>query len=309
MENIKTIQIYDKIKHILSNNNFSVSDSESIDFGIQFIISKFNWSGVIRIYENKKGVIKIDYSQLKDNEKLVTIRNLVEGTNLNIRPNENLFPVIGTDESGKGDFFGPLVSAGVYVDIKSAEKLAVIGVRDSKDNSDQINLDLAMRIMDICRGKYAIIEISPDKYNDLYGQFKREGKNLNSLLAWGHAKAIEEVLGLVDCKIAIADQFADENFILGKLQEKGRRIKLIQRHKAEQNIAVAAASIIARARFLEKLSNLSKEYKIDLPKGSSSLVAEAAKKFCKIYGQNALRKVAKINFKTYLEVSKDLLNG
>ena len=308
MENIKTLQIYDKIKHILSNNNFNISNSESIDFGIQFKVSKFNWNGVIRIYENKKGITKIDYSQLKDNERLAIVRGLIEGANLNIRFNENLFPVIGTDESGKGDFFGPLVSAGVYVDIKSAEKLAVIGVRDSKDNSDQVNLELAMRITDICRGKYAIIEISPEKYNDLYGQFKREGKNLNSLLALGHAKAIEEVLGMVDCKTAIADQFADENFILGKLQEKGRRIKLIQRHRAEQNIAVAAASMLARARFLEKLSNLSKEYKIDFPKGSSSSVVEAANKFCKIYGQSALRKVAKIHFKTVLEVSRDL-NG
>ena len=304
MENKKVLEIYNKIKQTLSSNNFNVSDFKLIDFGIQFKIGQFDWSSVIRIYENKKGFIKIDYSQLKDNEKLITIKNLIEGIDLNIRAGDSLFPVIGTDESGKGDFFGPLVSAGVYVDTKSAEKLAVIGVRDSKENSDQTNAELAMRITDICRGKYAIIEISPEKYNDLYGQFKREGKNLNSLLAWGHAKAIEEVLSMVDCKTAIADQFADENFILGKLQEKGRRIKLIQRHKAEQNIAVAAASILARARFLEKMANLSKEYKLNFPKGSSNLVVETAKQFCKIYGEGALRKVAKINFKTILEVLK-----
>ena len=237
MDNKKTIEIYDQIKLNLINAGFSISDFKLIDFGVQFKVSKFNWGGIIRIYENKKGAIKIDYSQLKDEEKLITVRGLIEGMDLNIKIDDTLFPVIGTDESGKGDFFGPLVSAGVYVDNKSAEKLVVTGVRDSKVNSDQINSELAKRIMDICKGKYAIIEISPERYNDLYGQFKREGKNLNSLLAWGHAKAIEEVLSMVDCKTAIADQFADENFILGKLQEKGRKIKLIQRHKAEQNIS------------------------------------------------------------------------
>lgn len=304
VKNEKVLEIYDKIKSILVNNDFRISELKLIDFGAQFKVDKLNWNGVLRIYVNKKGFVKIDYSQLRDNENSITIKNLIETEGLRIKTNENLFPIIGTDESGKGDFFGPLVSAGVYVDSKSAEKLAVIGVRDSKENSDQQNLELAMRIIGICESKYAIIEISPEKYNDLYGQFRKEGKNLNSLLAWGHAKAIEEVLSKVDCKTAIADQFADENFILGKLQEKGRRIKLIQRHKAEQNIAVAAASILARARFLEKLANLSKEYKLNFPKGSSNLVVETAKQFCKIYGESALRKVSKINFKTILEVLK-----
>ena len=136
------------------------------------------------------------------------------------------------------------------------------------------------------------------KYNDLYEQFKKEKKNLNTLLAWGHAKAIEEILSKVDCKVAIADQFADESFILGKLQEKGKKLKLIQMNKAEQNIAVAAASIPARARFLEKLSKLSNEYKIDLPKGSSQTVIEKAKKVVDMYGKEILRKVAKLHFKT-----------
>ena len=86
-------------------------------------------------------------------------------------------------------------------------------------------------------------------------------KNLNTLLAWGHAKAIEELLSKVECNTAIADQFADERFILSKLQEKGKKLNLIQMHKAEENIAVAAASILARARFLQKLSKLSSEYR------------------------------------------------
>lgn len=214
------------------------------------------------------------------------------------------FPIIGTDESGKGDYFGPLVSAGVYVDERSAKELTACGVTDSKNLTDSRNLELAERVARISNGRFAIIEVSPEKYNDLYEQFKKEKKNLNTLLAWGHAKAMEEILSKVDCKVAIADQFADERFILSKLQEKGKSLQLIQMPKAEQNIAVAAASVMARARFLEKLSKLSNEYQIKLPKGASQTVIEIAKEFVDMHGRESLRKVAKLHFKTTLQVLK-----
>jgi ribonuclease HIII len=175
-------------------------------------------------------------------------------------------------------------------------------VKDSKNLSDKKNTELANTIKSICSGRFAIIEISPKKYNDLYEQFVREKKNLYTLLAWGHAKAIEELLSKVDCNTAIADQFADERFILSKLQEKGKKINLIQMRKAEQNIAVAAASILARARFLEKLSMLSSKYKVDITKGVSIAVINNAKKIVKEYGEEHLRAIAKIHFNTTKKV-------
>jgi len=215
---------------------------------------------------------------------------------------QNQFPVIGTDESGKGDYFGPLVIAGLYVDSQSATALIASGIKDSKVLSDNKNIELAQKVIKICKGHFSIIEISPERYNNLYEDFKKERKNLNTLLAWGHAKAIEELLSKVDCDIAIADQFGDERFILGKLQERGRRIRLIQMPKAEQNIAVAGASILARARFLRRLSHLSTEYKIDLPKGVSQRVIETARRLVDRYGEGVLRKVAKTHFKTTKEI-------
>jgi ribonuclease HIII len=307
----KPLEVYENIKSILKADNINVSDYKLIDYGLQFTISILNWSGAIRVYQNKKGALKIDYSQLKGGANAIKIQTLIEGKRLSSNlENSNKndfdlgFPIIGTDESGKGDYFGPLVSAGVYVDERSAKALIACGVKDSKELSDSKNLELAQEVTKICKGHFAIIEVSPEKYNDLYEQFKKEKKNLNTLLAWGHAKAIEEILSKVDCKVAIADQFADESFILGKLQEKGKRIRLIQMHKAEQYIAVAAASIIARARFLEKLSKLSNEYKIDLPKGASQSVIENANKFVDMYGKELLRNVAKLHFKTTSEVFK-----
>jgi len=305
----RLLEIYEHIKSILAADNINISDYQLIDYGLQFNVSILDWSGIIRIYQNKKGVLKIDYSQLRKGENAVKIQSLIEGK---ITPSDSAklnkkgvgleLPIIGTDESGKGDYFGPLVSAGVYIDEQSARDLIACGVKDSKKLSDSKNLELAQKVAKICKGRFAIIEISPEKYNDLYEQFKKEKKNLNTLLAWGHAKAIEEILSKVDCKVAVADQFADERFILGKLQERGKKIKLIQMHKAEQNIAVAAASILARARFLEKLSKLSNEYKIDLPKGASQTVIENAKKVVDMYGKETLRKVAKLHFKTTNDV-------
>ena len=307
----KPLKVYENIKSILKVDNINVSDYKLIDYGLQFTVSILDWSGIIRIYQNKKGVLKIDFSQLKGGVNAIKIQTLIKDKEISSDLKKSSkkgaalgLPIIGTDESGKGDYFGPLVSAGVYVDEQSAKDLVAFGVKDSKNLTDSKNLELAQEVTKICKGHFAIIEISPEKYNDLYEQFKKEKKNLNTLLAWGHAKAIEEILSKIDCKVAIADQFADESFILGKLQEKGKRIKLIQMHKAEQNIAVAAASILSRARFLEKLSKLSDEYKIDLPKGASWTVIENAKKFVDMYGKESLRKVAKLHFKTTNEVFK-----
>ena len=306
---IRLFETYDNIKSILEKENIQVSDYQLIDYGIQFSISTNIWSWIIRIYQNKKGIIKIDYSQIKNEKNALKIKTIIEvikkptlDFSANFLKNKILdfelgFPIIGTDESGKGDYFGPLVSAGAYVDERSAKSLIAKGIMDSKKLSDNRNIELAKEVKKYCMGRIAVIEISPEKYNDLYDQFIREKKNLNTLLAWGHAKAIEEILLKVDCKIAIADKFADERFIQGKLQEKGKQLKLIQKPKAEQNIAVAAASILARARYLEKLSILSEEFKINLPKGASQKVSEFAKKIYDLYGMDTLRKVAKLHFK------------
>lgn len=209
---------------------------------------------------------------------------------------------IGTDESGKGDYFGPLVSAGVWVDKEIEKQLMALGVKDSKKLSDLSTRELAKKIRAICAGRYAEVPIPPQTYNNLYNQFKRERKTLNTLLAWGHARAIEDILGKVHCEYALADQFADERFIVSKLQEAGRKVTLIQRSKAEEDIAVAAASILARDRFLFYLDKMSHEYDLGFPKGASAEVIRVAKEFIARYGKDQLGKVAKLHFRTTKEV-------
>jgi ribonuclease HIII len=206
---------------------------------------------------------------------------------------------IGIDESGKGDYFGPLVIAAVFVDATTQGELRLMQVRDSKKISDGRILEMAPDIKTIC--PHSVIAIGPPKYNELYAKIR----NLNRLLAWGHAKALETLLERVTCERAISDQFGNERLILNVLQEKGRKIVLEQRTKAESDLAVAAASILARAEFLLRLKRLSSEVGTTLPKGASPAVELAAKMIIKKHGQDRLGSVAKLHFKT----TKAVLTG
>ncbi|HEY5931721.1 MAG TPA: ribonuclease HIII [Nitrospira sp.] len=209
---------------------------------------------------------------------------------------------IGIDESGKGDYFGPLVIAAVYVDATTQGELKLMEVRDSKKISDGRILEMAPDIKTIC--PHSVIAIGPQKYNELYAKIK----NLNRLLAWGHAKALENLLERgVTCERAISDQFGDARLILNALQEKGRKIVLEQRTKAESDLAVAAASILARAEFLLRLKRLSNEVGTTLPKGASPAVELAAKMIIKKHGRKRLESVAKLHFKTTQSILAGLI--
>jgi ribonuclease HIII len=215
-------------------------------------------------------------------------------------------PHLGIDESGKGDFFGPLVIAGVFVDGDLPRRLLDLGVKDSKQiGSDKKARDLANAILDTATpARCEVIAILPERYNQLYQKFG----NLNSLLAWGHARVIENLLTRwPNCPRALSDKFANERVVLRALQERGKKIVMEQRTKAESDVAVAAASILARAEFLLRLEKLGERVKCILPKGASAQVKAAARDIHRRLGDDALRSVAKFHFKTYAEVTGQLL--
>jgi ribonuclease HIII len=215
-------------------------------------------------------------------------------------PNEG--PWIGTDESGKGDYFGPLVSAAVFADDEVAERLRAIGVQDSKQLSDKRVRALAPQVREtVGEGRYKVTPINPSRYNELYAEFKAERKNLNSLLAWGHTRSIDDLLraGLRP-RYAIVDQFADARYIEQRLMTEARQsgLEVFQFPKAEADLAVAAASILAREAFLDWLERTSAKLGVTLPKGASPQVVEAAKRIAASGGREALGEVAKLHFKT-----------
>ncbi|OGI23310.1 MAG: ribonuclease HIII [Candidatus Melainabacteria bacterium RIFOXYA2_FULL_32_9] len=205
---------------------------------------------------------------------------------------------IGTDESGKGDYFGPLVVAGVLVDQENIKKFQEINVRDCKKINDVSIEKLAWQIK--ANSIFSVVTINPNKYNQLYAKFN----NLNNLLAWGHARAIENILEKKECKNAISDKFGNESLIKNALMTHGKTINLEQRHKAEDDIAVAAASILARNEFLQRMKKMSQEYGINFQKGASEKVKEQARLFIEKYGFESLSQIAKMHFKTTLELKK-----
>jgi len=209
-------------------------------------------------------------------------------------------PHFGIDESGKGDFFGPLVIAGVYVDREIARQLLALGVTDSKKiGSDNRIHQLADEIGRTPGLAANVVLIGPEKYNSLYEKFG----NLNDLLAWGHARVIENLLlQRPDCKRSLSDKFANERVIQRALLKQAKEIQIDQQTKAESDIAVAAASILAREKFVRWMESRGRALGIVLPKGVSSAVKSAARAVVEKAGRDGLRTVAKMHFRTSAEV-------
>lgn len=203
---------------------------------------------------------------------------------------------IGTDESGKGDFFGSLVIAGVQIDDTNRSKFIQMGIKDSKKLKDDTIVKMAAIIK--ANAVHSVVVITPAKYNELYSKFN----NLNRLLAWGHARVIENILDKSPCNYALADKFGDESLIQNALLTKGKSITLKQSVRAEADIAVAAASVLARAEFVKKIQELSKKYEINFSKGVSDCVITQAKEFVAKYSYSRLNEIAKLHFKTINQI-------
>ena len=210
---------------------------------------------------------------------------------------------VGTDEAGKGDYFGSLAVAGVYVDPEIREILHTLGVRDGKRLSDSQVRKLAQEIRIHCGECISLVELEPSEYNERYDTFRRGGQNLNNLLASLHAEVILNLLNEYgDCRHVLVDRFAKEEVLATRLRSTmNPSIELVQMPKAESDIAVAAASIVARDAFLQGLEQLSKDYQIQLPKGAFQVI-DTGKQFVKRHGVKALHHVAKWHFRTTADI-------
>ncbi len=214
---------------------------------------------------------------------------------------ERLLPRVGVDESGKGDFFGPLCVAGVYVNEAIVKDFEAQGIMDSKSiSSDRRIATLAEVISKHPDCVSTVVPIGNEAYNRLYTKMN----SVNKLLAWGHARVIENLMGQRHRmkpmpQIAISDQFATSKEVTkSAMMSMGKEIELQQRHKAESDVAVAAASILARNEFVERLGKLEKQFGLSLPKGASKKVDEAAKQFLEKHGEENFGKVGKLHFRT-----------
>ena len=294
--------LLDRHLETLHTEGIKISAPEKKEFNYEAQIHSGKESLKLQVFFGKKGIKTI----LQGNKE----SNLYKKANY-ILFGENLFPTpeinepesyIGIDESGKGDYFGPLVIAGVFVDEQLKINLAALGVKDSKELSDYMIKNIAADIKrNLTSRNYNIVTINPEKYNQLYSKIG----NVNKLLAWGHARVLENLLSNVKSADAISDKFGNENYIISNLMSEGKKVNLIQTHKGERFIGVAAASILAREKFIDWFTEKQKELKINLPKGASSITESAAKNIIKNFGEDYFNKIAKLHFKTTKKILEE----
>ncbi len=291
----KAISLSNEQKRILTAGGYNVSGPVKGSYCYELTALRGKEKVKVLTYFSLKGN-KILLQGNKESEIYNDIHRLIFGESLFTADDETIEPdvYIGTDESGKGDYFGPLVTAGVYVDKNVSEQLKKVGVKDSKVLTEFAIRKLESDIKSISGGKFNIVVINPEKYNALYDKFG----NLNKLLGWAHARVLENLLSIQEADTAISDKFGDERYIIISLQSKGKQLRLLQYHRAEKYTAVAAASILARGRMLNWFEAAGKKYGMEIPKGASPAVEAAAKKIKEKYGDDVLYQLTKKHFKT-----------
>lgn len=287
--------LFEKDINLLRREGFKIHNPVKKEYCFEATVNSGKDSLKLQVYFGKKGVKAILQGN-KESDFYRRVNSVLFGDELftteEINEPESY---IGIDESGKGDYFGPLVIAGVYIKNDVKQNLLKIGVKDSKQLPDYQVKEISAKIKRILSAKnYDVVTINPERYNELY---KKIG-NVNKLLAWGHARVLENLLVNVKATDAISDKFGNESYIISNLMSKGEKINLIQTTKGERFTAVAAASILAREKFISWFELQQKKLYTSLPKGASLLVEEAARKLKDSYGNEFLSKIAKLHFKT-----------
>ena len=309
-----------RIKDALLAAGMTVTGEKPLPYGRQLLISAAAEKANINVYAGKKGIsIVVGGSGGKLKEVLTAI---CEGRQMSYTAGDNkdgTVPAreevgfegchdfdgswIGCDESGKGDVFGPLVTAAVRVDQDTARQMTQMGIKDSKLLTDSKIAVLAHSIRELCVNRYVETALLPADYNVRYNEFRVRGLNLNHLLASAHAENLERMLAAEPCRFALIDQFAAETVVSTCLQPLGRTITVRQIVRGERNVAVAAASILARDRFVTIMEELSARFAVRLPKGAGAGVKAAIREFVALHGAAQLKHIGKLHFKTFDDVA------
>ena len=298
MEENKLQSSIDALRAFVNERSWRIIEEKAIQSGYQLTVSDGANKIPVALYTTGKALIQGKECALRSELQMWWYGKQAASTKLAAPAVSSLARFAGTarigcDESGKGDYFGPLVMAAVYVDASSERRLHSLGARDSKTLTDTRMLSMAEEIKTFC--PHMIVPVEPKRYNELYARMGI----LNRLLAWGHAWTLEQLLEKVPCQLAIIDRFGDPSYVLNALREKGRQITIEQRTHAEEDMAVAAASILARARFVQMLEQLAKSAGETLPKGASDpAIVMVGRRIVARLGREQLAAFAKLHFKT-----------
>ena len=268
---------------------------KQLQYGSQIIIEDDFYEILkLNVYVNHKGTKIVPSSQ--ESNIYNTLKSMLEQYS-NIEPVKYCY--IGTDESGKGDYFGPLVIAGFVSDEHRDKELQEMQVKDSKLLNEEQIINISNEIKIKYRNYYNILIIEPKEYNKQYSDLLLEGKKLNALLGSGHSKIIQSLItNNSSVRGIITDQFGDLDYLNNAMKSKSINLDLQQVTKAEKYMAVAASSILARSEYLKWMRKNSNSLNISLPKGADTKVVTTAVELIRTYGKEELTNYAKIHFKT-----------
>jgi len=279
----------------LIRKKFSVFDIERNKYNYEFVIKDIHDKVKLLVYFGKKGT-KTLLQGNSENKLYKEINDYLFGSNLLAQVNEiELEPAeyIGTDESGKGDYFGPLVVCGVIMNASHVDYFRQIGVKDSKLIDDLSILILADKIKNVLGNEFSVLKIKPLKYNELQQQFG----NVNKLLGWAHSQVIKNLLQIQKVETIICDKFGKPEHIDKYFTGGEYETKIFQYTKAERFLGVAAASIIARSEVVNWFRLASEKLQCEIPLGASESVDRTASHLKKTYGSEFLSKLVKLHFK------------
>ncbi len=302
----KEIELY--LSHLiplLEQRGISIYQQKDIDYGRQLKLQRQDQKATLNLYfSEKRGISKVigapQNSELKAELELILFAETPEIT----QPGLHLWHSwIGSDECGKGDYFGPLIVTAFYCKREQISTLRKIGVQDSKKLNDKRIAQIARQIYTNFPTQMATLILKAHKYNELIDKFKDQNLNLNDLLAWTHDKVITELLHKdFSCEGVLIDQFSKAQKAKARLLSKFPDLQIIERSAAERDVAVAAASILSRYQFLEARAQLDKKYQMQFPLGAGTAVVKAGQLFIDKYGFNRLAEVAKVHFKTTIKL-------
>ncbi|MDI6757293.1 MAG: hypothetical protein QME32_04650 [Endomicrobiia bacterium] len=300
----------------LSSEGIKVVSRSPLPYGERLDISLGAKRGVVNVYFGKKGTAIVAQGRSADLIKAVekrfaryapSFKNGGRSATAGTIKSSPVGRYIGSDESGKGDYFGPLAVAAFLSDERTDEKIIALGARDSKKLSDESAIKIADRIKSAFALRVALIVLDPAEYNRAYALERSKGGNLNTLLARLHAEAIGRLtVGLkktlpdfAKTICVITDAFSKAPRVRARISESSgvslQNVRLIER--AESYPAVAAASVIARAAYLDGLARLAQGSVVGLPKGAGHEVLAARRVIVERLGEKHLARFAKVSFK------------
>jgi ribonuclease HIII len=287
--------------NLLKNSDIHIESAKEINYGIQYRLTSENHKISLNIYFSEKKGISYVLGGSDDNPLKNRLKKMLGMQESETIENKKWSCWLGTDESGKGDFFGPLVCAGFICKKVMINQLKGLGVADSKVLKEQDIKRIGKALQARFQPFIEIIILQPEKYNELYKNFSEQKKKLNELLAWMHVRILKNSYQKMQFEGVLIDKFTSERVIKNALKDLPK-IEMILQEKAESDVAVAAASILARYHFVNQMEKMEEKFQTKFPKGANKRVIDTAREFSQKYGKNRLNEVAKLHFKTYNEI-------